>query len=43
MKLRELLGAIDGMSQLPQHPAMDAEVNGLTTNSHATNVGDVFI
>ena len=43
MKLRELLGAIDGISQLPQHPAMDSEVKGLTTNSHATNVGDVFI
>ncbi|AFY58402.1 UDP-N-acetylmuramyl-tripeptide synthetase [Rivularia sp. PCC 7116] len=43
MKLRELLGAIDSLSQLPQHPAMDAEVKGLTTNSHATNVGDVFI
>ena len=43
MKLRELLGAIDGISQLPQHPAMDASVKGLTTNSHATNVGDVFI
>ena len=44
MKLRELLGAIDGIAQLPQdNPAMDAEVKGLTTNSHATNVGDVFI
>lgn len=43
MKLRELLGAIDGIAQLPEHPAMDAQVLGLTTNSHATNVGDVFI
>ncbi len=43
MKLRELLGAIDGISQLPQHPAMDSDVEGLTTNSHATNVGDVFV
>lgn len=43
MKLQELLGAIDAISQLPEHPAMDAEVTGLTTNSHATNVGNVFI
>lgn len=43
MKLRELLTAVEGIVQLPEHPAMDAEVNGLTTNSHATNVGDVFI
>lgn len=43
MKLRELLKAVEGIVQLPEHPAMDAEVNGLTTNSHATNGGDVFI
>jgi UDP-N-acetylmuramoyl-L-alanyl-D-glutamate--2,6-diaminopimelate ligase len=43
MKLRELLTAIEGIVQLPEHPSMDAEVNGLTTNSHATNAGDLFI
>ncbi len=43
MKLRELLLAVEGIVQLPEHPAMDAEVNGLTTNSHATTAGDVFI
>lgn len=43
MKLRELLAAIDKNIQLPEHPEMDAEVKGLTTNSHATNQGDLFI
>jgi UDP-N-acetylmuramoyl-L-alanyl-D-glutamate--2,6-diaminopimelate ligase len=43
MKLRELLKAVEGIVQFSEHPAMDAEVNSLTTNSHATNAGDVFI
>ena len=43
MKLRELLAAIDKNIQLPEHPAMDVEVKGLTTNSHATAQGDLFI
>lgn len=43
MKLRELLAAINGIVHLPDHPAMDEEVTGLTTNSHAASAGDVFI
>jgi UDP-N-acetylmuramoyl-L-alanyl-D-glutamate--2,6-diaminopimelate ligase len=43
MKLRELLAALDNVGQLPEHPAMDAEVKGLKTNSHACGVGDLFI
>jgi UDP-N-acetylmuramoyl-L-alanyl-D-glutamate--2,6-diaminopimelate ligase len=43
MKLRELLAAIGIVGELPNHPAMDAEVKGLTTNSHACQAGDVFI
>jgi UDP-N-acetylmuramoyl-L-alanyl-D-glutamate--2,6-diaminopimelate ligase len=43
MKLRELLAAISVVGELPNHPAMDAEVKGLTTNSHACQAGDVFI
>jgi UDP-N-acetylmuramoyl-L-alanyl-D-glutamate--2,6-diaminopimelate ligase len=43
MKLRELLAAVEGIVQFNEHPALDEEVNGLTTNSHATNAGDVFV
>ncbi|MDJ0619961.1 MAG: UDP-N-acetylmuramoyl-L-alanyl-D-glutamate--2,6-diaminopimelate ligase [Calothrix sp. MO_192.B10] len=43
MKLRELLATVEGIAQLPAHPALDAEVKGLKTNSHACSVGDVFI
>ena len=43
MKLRELLAAIDKNIQLPEHSAMDGEVKSLTTNSHATVPGDLFI
>jgi UDP-N-acetylmuramoyl-L-alanyl-D-glutamate--2,6-diaminopimelate ligase len=43
MKLRELLAAVDGIVALPEHPAMDMEIEGLTTNSHATNVGELFV
>jgi UDP-N-acetylmuramoyl-L-alanyl-D-glutamate--2,6-diaminopimelate ligase len=48
MKLRELLASVEGIgiiSEHPasEHPAMDASVTGLTTNSHATVVGDLFI
>lgn len=42
MKLRELL-AVASIEQLPQHPAMDIEVKGLATNSHACQPGDLFI
>ncbi|MGH8000861.1 MAG: UDP-N-acetylmuramoyl-L-alanyl-D-glutamate--2,6-diaminopimelate ligase [Brasilonema sp.] len=43
MKLRELLASVDGVVQLPQHPAMDAEIKNLKTNSHACVPGDLFI
>ncbi|WP_427161319.1 UDP-N-acetylmuramoyl-L-alanyl-D-glutamate--2,6-diaminopimelate ligase [Aliinostoc sp. HNIBRCY26] len=42
MKLRELLATVDGVEKLP--PAfVDAEVQGLKTNSHACGAGDLFI
>ncbi len=41
MKLRELLTNIDVV--LPNHPAMDVKVKGLTTNSHVCQPGDLFI
>lgn len=43
MKLRELLASVESVLQLPNHPAMDAEVKGLKTNSHACQPGDLFI
>lgn len=42
MKLRDLLASID-VGQWFNHPAMNAEVKGLTTNSHACQPGDLFI
>ena len=41
MKLRELL--TEAKLDLPQHPALDREVKGLCTNSHACQAGDLFI
>ncbi len=41
MKLRELLASVD--LQLPNHPALESEVKGLATNSHACQPGDLFI
>jgi UDP-N-acetylmuramoyl-L-alanyl-D-glutamate--2,6-diaminopimelate ligase len=43
MNLRELLAKVDSIEQLPQHPALDLEVKGLSTNSHACQAGDLFI
>ncbi len=43
MKLRELLAKVESVGQLPNHPALDVEVKGLTTNSHACQPGDLFI
>lgn len=43
MKLRELIATVEGILELPQHPALEGEVKGLTTNSHATSPGDLFI
>jgi UDP-N-acetylmuramoyl-L-alanyl-D-glutamate--2,6-diaminopimelate ligase len=43
MKLRELLAQIPGLSSIPEHPALDEEVKGLSTNSHACKAGDLFV
>lgn len=42
MKLKALLAKIPGLS-VPDHPALEMEVKGLTTNSHACQAGDVFL
>ncbi|MDY6781793.1 MAG: UDP-N-acetylmuramoyl-L-alanyl-D-glutamate--2,6-diaminopimelate ligase [Cyanobacteriota bacterium] len=43
MKLRELLARVPGLSSLPKHPALEEEVKGLSTNSHACKAGDLFV
>jgi UDP-N-acetylmuramoyl-L-alanyl-D-glutamate--2,6-diaminopimelate ligase len=42
MKLRELLAAID-QEIVVDHSALEQDVKGLSTNSHACHPGDVFI
>jgi UDP-N-acetylmuramoyl-L-alanyl-D-glutamate--2,6-diaminopimelate ligase len=43
MKLKDLLSSLPVSSSLPNHPALEAEVRGLATNSHACQPGDLFI
>jgi UDP-N-acetylmuramoyl-L-alanyl-D-glutamate--2,6-diaminopimelate ligase len=43
MKLRELLSKVPTIQHLPNHAALDAEITGLKTNSHACGAGDLFI
>ncbi|WP_448565036.1 UDP-N-acetylmuramoyl-L-alanyl-D-glutamate--2,6-diaminopimelate ligase [Trichothermofontia sp.] len=43
MNLRDLLTGIIPDSALPDHPALAAEVKGLSTNSLACQAGDLFI
>jgi len=43
MKLRELLAVVPGIAPLPDHAALEAEVKGLATNSHACQPGDLFL
>lgn len=43
MKLKELLATLSPQVTLPNHPALEAEVKGLSTNSHACQSGDLFI
>ncbi|GFE70250.1 UDP-N-acetylmuramoyl-L-alanyl-D-glutamate--2,6-diaminopimelate ligase [Chroococcus sp. FPU101] len=43
MKLRELLLNISSDSVISDHPALDNEITGICTNSHACHTGDLFI
>ncbi|HEY9819086.1 MAG TPA: UDP-N-acetylmuramoyl-L-alanyl-D-glutamate--2,6-diaminopimelate ligase [Candidatus Obscuribacterales bacterium] len=43
MKLRELLATVIQETDLPHHPALDQDVTGLSTNSHACQPGHVFL
>ncbi|MBE9011712.1 UDP-N-acetylmuramoyl-L-alanyl-D-glutamate--2,6-diaminopimelate ligase, partial [Pseudanabaenaceae cyanobacterium LEGE 13415] len=43
MQLRELLAKLPDVGEIPEHPALNAEVKGLTTNSLSCQPGDLFI
>lgn len=47
MKLRTLLSLMpilrDGIHEIANHPGLDMDVTGLSTNSHACRFGDLFI
>lgn len=43
MKLRQLLSNLAHLNSIPQHPHLDTEVKGITTNSHGCTEGDIFI
>jgi UDP-N-acetylmuramoyl-L-alanyl-D-glutamate--2,6-diaminopimelate ligase len=43
IKLRDLLAKVSGISSLAEHPALDREVKGICTNSHACQLGELFI
>jgi len=43
MKLGELLAQVTGLGEVPSHPALELEVQGLSTNSHSCQAGDLFI
>jgi UDP-N-acetylmuramoyl-L-alanyl-D-glutamate--2,6-diaminopimelate ligase len=43
MKLRELLAAVKSVLKAIDRPALDLEVKGICTNSHACSTGDLFI
>ncbi|MEM9543485.1 MAG: UDP-N-acetylmuramoyl-L-alanyl-D-glutamate--2,6-diaminopimelate ligase [Cyanobacteria bacterium P01_E01_bin.42] len=43
MKLQELLADIPGIKFLSEHPNLETEVTGLSTNSHTCKAGDLFI
>lgn len=43
MKLKELLATLPTHAACSTHPALESEVKGLTTNSHACQPGDLFI
>ena len=43
VKLRELLAKVDSITYTPEHPALEREVKGISTNSHACQPGDLFI
>ncbi|GBF79279.1 UDP-N-acetylmuramoyl-L-alanyl-D-glutamate--2,6-diaminopimelate ligase [Aphanothece sacrum] len=42
-KLSDLLAKIPNLTYIPTHPALEKEIKGISTNSHACQRGDLFI
>ncbi len=42
-KLHDLLKKVPSLSALPNHPALEWDVKGISTNSHSCQQGDIFI
>ena len=43
MKLRDLFTKIPDLLSIEEHPTLNSEVTGISTNSHACKSGDIFI
>ncbi len=43
MTLRELLAKVSNIAQVPDHSNLDRSVKGICSNSHACQLGDLFI
>lgn len=43
MQLRQLLSHVSNLTSIYEHPALNQEVKGIATNSHACKAGDLFI
>ncbi|MEM8778335.1 MAG: UDP-N-acetylmuramoyl-L-alanyl-D-glutamate--2,6-diaminopimelate ligase [Cyanobacteria bacterium P01_G01_bin.49] len=43
MKLRDLLTKVPSIEPIPNHSALDLDIKGISTNSHACQPGDLFI
>lgn len=43
MKLGELLEKASIVNKIPSHPALEQEIKGISTNSHACQEGDLFL
>jgi UDP-N-acetylmuramoyl-L-alanyl-D-glutamate--2,6-diaminopimelate ligase len=43
MKLRQLLSNLAHINSISEHPNLEKEVKGITTNSHSSTQGDIFI
>ncbi len=43
VKLRDLLTKVPRIGQIPAHESLDRQVKGICTNSHACQLGDLFI
>lgn len=43
MELHQLLSNLAHINSIPEHPNLNAKIKGITTNSHGSTQGDIFI